>query len=87
MPTLNSRRNINGSVFILAEKIRDYRSAALAQAEYWASGYCCRKEVIDEGNDPHYNLWVGPERVRQVRVLPGEVITRQKNSRVMGIAS
>jgi hypothetical protein len=86
MPRLNSKRDIGGQIFILAERIKDYRSAALAQAEYWAEGYCCRREVVDTSKDPHYNIWVGPPRLRQVRLLPGEHITRQKTTRVLGVA-
>lgn len=78
MAKLNDIREIAGEDFILAEKLDDYRTAALAQAEYWAEGFCCRKEVIDTGKDPHYNIWVGPERKRKVRTLPGENIVRKK---------
>lgn len=87
MSRLNSRRDIGNQTFILAERISNYREAVLAQAEYWAEGYCCRKEIVAEGKHPHYNIWVGPDRKRQVRTLPGEVIHRQKKTRILGLAS
>lgn len=87
MPRLNSIRQVkdaNGKVqtFILSEKLEDYRTAALAQAEYWAEGFCCRKE-IDSGV---YLLWVGPERKRKVKLLEGEVVTRQKGSKLWRVS-
>lgn len=87
MPRLNSTRKIAGDTFILAERIEDYRTAALAQAEYWASGVCCRREIVQPKQGPgYYHLWVGPERKRKVRLLDGEVIERKQNMRILGVA-
>lgn len=80
---LNDIRHYDGHPFVLAEQIGNYRDAALAQAEYWAEGMCCRKEPVvsrKKGRPYHglyYNLWVGPRRKVRVRTLPGENIRRE----------
>lgn len=71
---------IGGVLFLLAEHLDDYRSAQLAAAEYRAEGYLCRVWVVDD--ESLYYVWVGPERVRQVRTLPHETIRRQKPRRL-----
>lgn len=81
MAKLNAVRDINGQTFVLAEKLDDYRTAALAQAEYWGAGVCCRREIVDSDHrrSAYYALWVGPVRRRRVRLLPDETIKRRKN--------
>lgn len=76
---LNQITYFDGSPFILAEELNEYRDAALAQAEYWAEGYCCRKvPVIDDKRRIYfYRLFVGPERKVKVRTLPGEEVIRK----------
>jgi hypothetical protein len=84
---LHSTRAIGGVTFILAEKLDDYRTASLAQAEYWAEGLCCRKEPVQPKRGPgYYHLWLGPERQRKIRLLDGETITRERNSRILRVS-
>jgi hypothetical protein len=83
MPRLHSTRDFSGQRFILAEKLDDYVSASVAQAEYWAMGYCCRKEPIQPlKGKGHWNVWLGPERKYKIRLLRGEKIERNKGQRL-----
>lgn len=93
MAQLNSIRKISGQAFVLAEKLHDYRTACLAQAEYWAEGYCCRKVVVEDdwsgtGNpvQGYYEIWIGPERKRKIRTLPDEHITRERGARLWRVS-
>lgn len=84
---LNRMREISGATFILSEVLDDYRTACLAQAEYWAEGYCCRKEIVEPtAGKGYYQIWVGPERKRKVRTLPGEHITRERGARLWRVS-
>jgi len=87
MPQLNTVRDFGKYTFVLSEKLDDYRTASLAQAEYWAAGFCCRKvPVTPEHGEPHWEIWVGPPRLRKVRLLPGETIQRRTATRVLSVA-
>lgn len=68
-------------MFLLAEKLDDYVSAQVAAAEYRAEGWLCRVEPVVR--DMLYYIWVGPERQRMPRTLPGETIKRHKNRLVI----
>lgn len=72
MKQIYSSRRIENQDFILAEKIDNYQDACVAQAEYWAEGFCCRKEPVVSEREETYYIWVGPNRKRSVRLLPGD---------------
>lgn len=78
MKQINSKRKIDGKIFTLEEHLGDRVSASVAQVEWWCEGFRCCIEVVPE--EKLYYVWVGPKRVRQVRLLPGEKVRRRRGN-------
>jgi hypothetical protein len=84
MKQIRSTLRIDGREFILEEHLDNYVEAQTAAATYRAEGWLCRCEMV--ANEKLYYVWVGPERKRKVRLLPGEKIKSRRRRRMKVMA-
>ena len=79
MREIYDSRKIDNQDFLLAEHIGiedgGYVEAQVAAFTYRAEGWLVRVERDDDAMC--YYIWVGPERVRKVGLLPDEVVQKR----------